>query len=292
MTLLAEALSTLGGVLCTGDTMVAFATCVLAVVIPMGVKQHHRRAPTFAQGGTFVPAPLIYDLDYKSQFQQIVPASALEAVIVVVPAAVFSLLGAFDARPKRVAIAAARVHSLLYAFAATSVTVDCVKKFCGYWRPYFYDECGFDVATGRCGGDAPDDANRSFPSGHSALSMVCLLHSSLCLLGAARLGRPLRVFGGAVDVGGPAVFACLAPAFLALWIAASRVVDNDHWPADVVGGATLGAAFALCFYARYFPPVFDAASHEPRPAFLPPPPGGDVPSAPALDGATESPMLA
>ena len=68
-------------------------------------------------------------------------------------------------------------------------------------------------------------------------------------------------------------------------------MDNDHWPADVVGGATLGAAFALCFYARYFPPVFDAASHEPRPAFLPPPPGGDRP-APALDGATESPMLA
>ena len=130
---------------------------------------------------------------------------------------------------------------------------------------------------------------RSFPSGHSALSMVVMLHSSYCLLGAARLGRPLRV--GAVDVGPLAALACLAPAFTALWIAASRVVDNDHWPADVTAGATIGAAFASLWYARYFPSVFDDAAHLPRPGFLPEarangdaPPYGD-------DGVAASAML-
>lgn len=35
------------------------------------------------------------------------------------------------------------------------------------------------------------------------------------------------------------------PMGVALWVAASRVVDNVHFPADVVGGSVLGAGIAL-----------------------------------------------
>ena len=272
---------------CAPDTFVAAATALVACLLPLAVPQHVRRAPTIAHEGWDFPAAMLNN-KYVPSDEQIVPASELMAFLVIVPAAVIAVLSCFDAPKTRSAVAAARLQSLLYAFATTSLVVDCVKRYCGYWRPYFYDECDYDAATGRCG-DTPDDAMRSFPSGHSALSMVVMLHSSYCLLGAARLGRPLRV--GAVDVGPLAALACLAPAFTALWIAASRVVDNDHWPADVTAGATIGAAFASLWYARYFPSVFDDAAHLPRPGFLPEarangdaPPYGD-------DGVAASAML-
>lgn len=37
----------------------------------------------------------------------------------------------------------------------------------------------------------------------------------------------------------------LIPMAVATWVAASRVVDNLHFPADVVGGSVLGASIAL-----------------------------------------------
>ena len=45
------------------------------------------------------------------------------------------------------------------------------------------------------------------------------------------------------------------------WIAASRVYDNDHHPADVVCGAVLGGGFATLFYFRHFPSVFARDAH-------------------------------
>ncbi|KAH8064834.1 hypothetical protein JL722_1721 [Aureococcus anophagefferens] len=182
---------------CAPDTFAAAATALVACLLPLAVPQHVRRAPTIAHEGWDFPAAMLNN-KYVPSDEQIVPASELMAFLVIVPAAVIAVLACFDAPKTRSAVAAARLQSLLYAFATTSLVVDCVKRYCGYWRPYFYDECDYDAATGRCG-DTPDDAMRSFPSGHSALSMVVMLHSSYCLLGAARLGRPLRV--GAVDVG-------------------------------------------------------------------------------------------
>jgi membrane-associated phospholipid phosphatase len=44
----------------------------------------------------------------------------------------------------------------------------------------------------------------------------------------------------------------LAPLALALFIAASRVVDNRHFPADVVGGAVLGGSIAVFVHGLWF----------------------------------------
>ena len=38
---------------------------------------------------------------------------------------------------------------------------------------------------------------------------------------------------------------CMTPALLSLWIGASRIYDNDHHPADVVGGWMLGGGRGL-----------------------------------------------
>ena len=44
----------------------------------------------------------------------------------------------------------------------------------------------------------------------------------------------------------------LAPMALATFIAASRVVDNKHWPADVVAGALLGASVSYFVHGLWF----------------------------------------
>lgn len=98
--------------------------------------------------------------------------------------------------------------------------------------------------------------------------MSALFHTSLRLLGASRVGAaPHRVHLGAsasVDVSGVLTFACLLPTVLACWVAASRVHDNAHHPADVVTGALIGGSSALLFYLRYFYAPFGLRAAEPR----------------------------
>lgn len=69
--------------------------------------------------------------------------------------------------------------------------------------------------------------NLSFPSGHAANAMAILLLAALLL--PAR-NRPAWILLGLS---------------LALLVAASRPLLGVHWVSDVIGGALLGAAFAL-----------------------------------------------
>jgi membrane-associated phospholipid phosphatase len=41
---------------------------------------------------------------------------------------------------------------------------------------------------------------------------------------------------------------------VAVFVAASRVADNKHHPADVVGGAVLGTSVSLFVHSLWFPP--------------------------------------
>jgi hypothetical protein len=45
---------------------------------------------------------------------------------------------------------------------------------------------------------------------------------------------------------------CYTPILFAVFIAASRVVDNRHFPADVVGGAVLGASIASLVFNIWY----------------------------------------
>ena len=47
--------------------------------------------------------------------------------------------------------------------------------------------------------------------------------------------------------------ACYVPMLFAVFVAASRVVDNKHFPADVIGGAVLGGAVASLVFGIWFP---------------------------------------
>jgi membrane-associated phospholipid phosphatase len=69
----------------------------------------------------------------------------------------------------------------------------------------------------------------SYPSGHSAYSMMAWLGLALLAAGATRWRAP-------------AVAAGLA---LAFFVGLSRLILQVHWPSDVIGGWAFGAAWTL-----------------------------------------------
>jgi membrane-associated phospholipid phosphatase len=156
---------------------------------------------------------------------------------------------------------------LALALGATLLAVDALKNAIGAKRPNFFALCqysgyadalasrdarssawarylnataaGAPGALSRC--SAPPalvaDAQRSFPSGHSALSFAGLGFLALALRGAAGLQ--------AGDCLSPLALAAGSPLALAALVAATRVRDNWHREVDVTAGAVLGCAAAL-----------------------------------------------
>lgn len=140
----------------------------------------------------------------------------------------------------------------VYTAAAglTIVLTDAVKLYVGYLRPVFYDICVPDDTYESCTNDDDSDARKSFPSGHASLSFCGLGLLSFYLerrFGVSKFripnsSRPPTTVGFTRIVS----ILCKTPLVLAGFIAASRVVDNKHFPADVVGGSVLG--FSLSFW--------------------------------------------
>jgi membrane-associated phospholipid phosphatase len=140
-----------------------------------------------------------------------------------------------------------------------------VKVFVGYLRPVFYSLCqpndNYEYCTqGEDGGNL----RMSFPSGHASwafAALTCLhLYLEQCL-GVCSVSKyvtkemragsaPRIVLQQPVDAVRHrlASILCLIPMALATFIAVSRVADNKHFPADVVGGSALGFAVAIFFH--------------------------------------------
>ena len=165
-------------------------------------------------------------------------------------------------------------YALGYAHAMmlARLVVNSTKRYVGYWRPYFYDECDFaDDAPYDCDHSARgDDMYKSFPSGHAAMSMCALLHTSWVLLGRARLAEGGAARGGGerrarcgccakpggaradddearrreLDLTSFKIAACLAPAFLA-WSGDALSLARARAPRVALGGARGGDASRL-----------------------------------------------
>jgi len=137
-----------------------------------------------------------------------------------------------------------------------------IKRYCGYLRPHFYDKCDLNYDSFECSNDGSNaEERKSFVSGHASLSfcgLTVLSHYLIRLFGVSSNVSPVTVN----DMGdGEHVFVqykihkiprvkrvlsivCLSPMMVAVFISCSRVKDNFHHPADVVGGAILGVAIA------------------------------------------------
>ena len=150
------------------------------------------------------------------------------------------------------------------AIGITSIVTTAVKLYVGYLRPIFYDICIPDDTYEYCSSEHDNEARKSFPSGHASISFCGLALISFYL--ERRFGvSSLRTWQQDLATGEFRLtqlkpirleriisICCHAPFLLACFIAASRVADNKHFPADVVGGAVLGTSIANFVHRVWF----------------------------------------
>ncbi len=152
------------------------------------------------------------------------------------------------------------VCSLFFASASTMFITSFVKLFTGYLRPNFYSYCDFSEDTMTCGSES-EDPRKSFPSGHASSSFCSMTMLTLLFYGKVGLHREQRLTNSTSSANAEyckkRILSALSalPMFLATFIAASRVHDDRHHPADVVGGAVLGISCALFSYGLWYPSV-------------------------------------
>ncbi|CAE8627071.1 unnamed protein product [Polarella glacialis] len=253
--------------LCSASTALVACFLIACLLLLDGVLPvHERPVPmqemAFGNGTVFVVRDLALDHKYLPDHEQLCPFWLLLCLTSAVPLAAMTG-GLLVCR--KVGDAVAFMHGYMMALACMAVTVTCLKHYCGVLRPYFYGECGFSEATHTCLYDVAD-AHESFPSGHSGHSFATLLFASLYLLGKVNAAKARHVelpLLGRLEITNVLILFSLAPTALAFWIAASRVVDNDHSPADVVGGGVIGATWASLWYGRYFPCIWAENSSSP-----------------------------
>lgn len=117
----------------------------------------------------------------------------------------------------RLPAAAAYAEALLYTFAAKN----CLKALFPKARPYAYYEEGLS-------GELLEEADESFPSGHSALAFAAATSFAVLALRAAPAdSRTPWLVAGAY--------------LLASGEGALRVASGEHFLSDVAAGAALGA---------------------------------------------------
>lgn len=154
----------------------------------------------------------------------------------------------------------------LVALGLMLFIVECIKLYVGYLRPGFFEVCQPNSNFTACT-QPSDEARVSFPSGHASTSFCGLMLLTIYIHN--RFGIPsvkVMVPQDVVSDDGTtqrrlvvsytsashvptryrfSSILALLPLVLATFISASRVVDNKHFPADVVGGAVLGASISL-----------------------------------------------
>jgi membrane-associated phospholipid phosphatase len=178
----------------------------------------------------------------------------------------------------------------LVAIALTHGTTTLIKNYVGYLRPIFFSLCQPDDTYSQCTSGSDEGMYKSFPSGHASTSfcgltiLTCYIHNRWGM-GAYRLelDQPVLISrasnanqsslleAGAVTVASesselrsssnqlPSIYKfrlisilALLPCGMAMFIAASRVHDNKHFPADVVGGSVLGSSIAIFIHHLWF----------------------------------------
>jgi len=138
------------------------------------------------------------------------------------------------------------------AIGLTHSITNLSKLYVGYLRPIFFEMCQPDGDYQECTGEHSSEGRKSFPSGHASLSTCGLLLFSLFLEDsfgktAYRKSRTKpHKFVRIVSV------LCYTPMLLAFFIFLSRVHDNYHHPADVIGGALLGGSIASLIFDIWF----------------------------------------
>jgi len=128
----------------------------------------------------------------------------------------------------------------LRATALTEVVLAAAKNYASVPRPNFYAGCEWSDALHACTAESERQMvfSQSFPSGHAAHAASVATLLTLRLLWHAERAVAESVHCNLLTL------AAHLPGPIAVAIAASRVHDRWHHPADVVAGLGLGTAVA------------------------------------------------
>lgn len=236
--------------------------CVLVVPIGVGLEfaPPFQRPIPYQELESVGEVVLSFVYNNSESGETVSPALAF-GVAVVVPALLQFVL-AWRMSKKEGAAHPDLVHKTLcvypLAVGLTQTLTNLAKLYAGYLRPIFYDICEPDEDFLECTGEN-DQGRKSFPSGHASLSFCGLLLFCLFLEHAFGMTAHKKRVAASDAEAPPAVklvrvwsVLCYAPILVAFFIAVSRVHDNHHHPADVVGGALLGATVANLIFGIWF----------------------------------------
>jgi diacylglycerol diphosphate phosphatase / phosphatidate phosphatase len=173
----------------------------------------------------------------------------------------------------------------LVSQGSNMLATECLKLYVGYLRPIFYELCVPSTNYQQCTGTSHNisESQKSFPSGHASVAFCGLtllavyLHNRFGIPSVRRLEyftAPAAVTSDQPSSDSQivvqvrtrllflkpwpilhrflSVFFVGAPMSVAAFIAASRVFDNYHFPADVVAGSLLGSSISLFIHGVWF----------------------------------------
>jgi len=235
----------------------------------MGVTPNQRPIPAQQlQDGQFV-----YNLTNNELYNgQTVPDIQLIVIAVLVPLAIQLWMAGKTVGFER--------HKVLCVyFTAVGITISLtnfVKLYAGYLRPIFLQGCDPDENYENCTSGNDREMRLSFPSGHASLSFCGLCVFSLYLehcysMSASKVlllnkqsGEVMMTYKQNSRFTRIMSIMCYFPVVIAIFIAASRVHDNMHFPADVVGGSLLGGSVASLVHQTWYSnlPTVETIAHE------------------------------
>jgi|EP00979_Chaetoceros_neogracilis_P000202 membrane-associated phospholipid phosphatase len=173
----------------------------------------------------------------------------LVLIALIIPLAVVITVGAIGKTRNDVH---SGVCTFFFVVGCTEFITSFVKLYAGYFRPNFYNYCQFSGEDMACSSDRLDP-RKSFPSGHASMSFCSMTLLTLFFFGKIGLHRKVGESGDQASLMKKRFLSALSgcPMFFAVFIAASRVHDDMHHPADVVGGALIGIACANFGYGLW-----------------------------------------
>ena len=142
----------------------------------------------------------------------------------------------------------------LVALGLNHFATEAIKLYVGWLRPVFLSVCEPSEDYQTCTNDPTDvtQVRLSFVSGHASSAFCGLMllaryiHERFGLPAATRVVQTESLpQARSLYLGRFVSMLSLLPLAVAAFVACSRVVDNRHFPADVVGGALLGGSIAL-----------------------------------------------
>lgn len=148
----------------------------------------------------------------------------------------------------------ASLSAIFATIAASEMVTQTLKAIVARRRPNFYALCGFDAATKMCTGTPfwRCEAQHSFPSGHSSLTVCAATFLSLFWVSHI-LRRPRWSINGKRL----AIVCTITPLYgLALHVASTRLVDKFHHYDDVLAGCLLGVLVPTVTFHLFFPPLW------------------------------------